>query len=420
VCRRLQVALVTLLMASGWAVPGEATGDRLAARSQGTAAAGSSTGERADLEKARRLIAAGAAQEAANLLERSVAAAPKDADALLLLGTARALLAQRTLSLDALRRAVALEPDSAPGHYALCMALARFGEIEAARSSCEAAVEADAGLVDAHITLGTLLASQEKLVEADEHFTRALAADTEPATRAHASLLRGRLRRQRGLTAEAIRDFEEAVRLRSDSAPAHLELARARIDVSEDAGAIAALRRAVELDPDSFDAQHLLGSQYLRGGDAERAVAHLRRALGLRPEDRDVVYGLGRALRATGATGEATELLRGLSRQSRDRAIRDADVREAGRLNNEGIELEGKGDYEAALARYRAAVEIHPQDPRFRKNVGLVLCRLRRWVEAKVELREVLRTTPGEPDALKALYLALEHAPDADANGRPD
>jgi Flp pilus assembly protein TadD len=72
------------------------------------------------------------------------------------------------------------------------------------------------------------------------------------------------------------------------------------------------------------------------------------------------------------------------------------------------------------LARYRAAVEIHPQDPRFRKNVGLVLCRLRRWVEAKVELREVLRTTPGEPDALKALYLALEHAPDADANGRPD
>ena len=59
-------------------------------------------------------------------------------------------------------------------------------------------------------------------------------------------------------------------------------------------------------------------------------------------------------------------------------------------------------------------MEIHPGDPRFRKNLALALCRLGRWAEAKPELREVLRVSPGDPDALKALYITLDHAPDAD------
>jgi Flp pilus assembly protein TadD len=168
----------------------------------------------------------------------------------------------------------------------------------------------------------------------------------------------------------------------------------------------------VELAPDDAEARYVLGSQLLRGDDPGRAVPHLRAAAAERPDDREVVYALGRALRATGASEEATALLRDLARASRGRAIGDADVSEAGRLNNEGIELEEKGDHAGALDRYRAAVAIHPQEPRFRKNLGLALCRLERWEEAKAELREVLRVAPGEPDALKALYIALEHAPD--------
>ena len=410
---RRRVARVALVMVAGSAAAGE--GVTIASAPEWQAAADPSTsrgGEAMVLEEARRLIAAGAVQEAAELLERRVAAAPGDADALLLLGTARALLAQRSLSLDALRRAVALRPDSPAVHHALCMALARFAETDEARASCEKALEVDPGLVGAHLTLGMLLASQERLIEAEEHFTRALEGETGPEARAQAFYLRGRLRRQRGLTEEAIGDLEQSVRLGGGTPTAHLELGLARIDASDHHGAIEALERAVELDPESFDARYSLGSQYLRGGDAERAVPHLRAAAAQRPDDRDVVYSLGRALRTTGAAEEASQLLRGLARQSRDRGTGDAVVREAGRLNNEGIELEERGDYEAALERYRAAVEIHPQDPLFRKNAALVLCRLERWTEAKAELREVLRVTPGEPEALKALYIALEHAPD--------
>jgi tetratricopeptide (TPR) repeat protein len=390
-----RVALALLLAGSGWAAQGR------------------SGAERADLDEARRLIATGAAQEAAALLERTLASAPEDADALVLLGTARAILAQRSPSLDALRRAVALRPDSPAGHHALCMALARFGETEAARAACEAALELEPPLAGARVNLGLILAALDRLAEADEQLTRALEAEPDPETRAQALYLRGRLRRQQGRVEEAIRDLTEAVRLRPEQAAAWLELGLARVDTSSHESAIEALARAVALDPQSFEARYALGSQYLRGGDAGRAVPQLRAALRQRPDERDVVYGLGRALRATGASDEADELLRSLAERSRGRATSDADVREAGRLNNEGIELEAKGDHEAALERYRAAMAIHPRDPRFRKNVALTLCRLGRWAEAKAELREVLRVSPGDPDALKALYLALDHAPDA-------
>jgi Flp pilus assembly protein TadD len=377
-----------------------------------------SPAQRTDLDEARRLIATGAAGEAALLLEHTLAAAPDDADALVLLGTARAILAQRSPSLDALRRAVALRPDSAAAHHALCMALARFGETEAARAACEAALEREPRLATARVNLGLILAAQDRPAEAEAQLTRALEAEPEPVTRAQALYLRGRLRRQQGRVAEAIQDLAESVRLRPEQPQAWLELGLARIDTSAHDGAIEALARAVALDPQSYEARYALGSQYMRGGDAGRAVPELRAALRLKPDEREVVYGLGRALRATGANDEAAELLRSLAERSRGRATSDADVREAGRLNNDGIELEARGDHEAALDRFRAALAIHPQDPRFRKNVALALCRLGLWEEAKAELREVLRVSPGDPDALKALYLALDHAPDPAPPGR--
>jgi Flp pilus assembly protein TadD len=103
-----------------------------------------------------------------------------------LLGTARAILAQRSLSLDALRRAVALRPGSAAGHHALCMALARFGETEAARAACEAALELEPRLAGARINLGLILAAQDRLAEAEEQLTRA-SSRARPRNRAQAS-----------------------------------------------------------------------------------------------------------------------------------------------------------------------------------------------------------------------------------------
>jgi tetratricopeptide (TPR) repeat protein len=75
------------------------------------------------------------------------------------------------------------------------------------------------------------------------------------------------------------------------------------------------------------------------------------------------------------------------------------------------VALEAQGQFAEALERYRAAVHISPGEVSFQRNLALVLCRLSRWEDAIPELRAVLRAVPGDPDATKALDVALERAP---------
>ena len=93
--------------------------------------------------------------------------------------------------------------------------------------------------------------------------------------------------------------------------------------------------------------------------------------------------------------------------------MHDPDVLKAGELNNEGVALEKRASIPEALEKYRAALhQISPNEIAFRRNLALVLCRLGRWKEAVVELKEVLRLAPGDADATKALYIALDKTDD--------
>jgi predicted Zn-dependent protease len=77
-------------------------------------------------------------------------------------------------------------------------------------------------------------------------------------------------------------------------------------------------------------------------------------------------------------------------------------------LNEQGVGLEKSGDVQAAMVKYKAALDLDPTGYGFRLNYGLALCRLDRWQEGIVELREVLKADPNNADAAKALYIAQE------------
>ncbi len=72
------------------------------------------------------------------------------------------------------------------------------------------------------------------------------------------------------------------------------------------------------------------------------------------------------------------------------------------------MQLEKSGDVRAALAKYKAALDLDPSGYGFRLNYALALCRLGQWQDGVVELREVLRVDPDNADAAKALYIATE------------
>jgi protein O-GlcNAc transferase len=366
-------------------------------------------GEREDpLAEARLRIGRGDAAGAVEILQRFVAANPEDSDGYLLLGTALALVPKRSEALEALRRAVDLAPQSAQAHHTLAMALARFGELDQARLAFERTLKLDPELAAAHGSLAAILAAQGELEAAAQQFTEALRRERDKKVAARYHYLRGRVYRQENRSRQAVKDFERAVELNPGLARAYLELGLARVELQDHQGALEALRRAAELAPEDPDAQYELGLQYLRMGQPHQSLDPLKAASRLRPDHRGVLLALARALRAVGRAEEARPVLERIRQAAKAEAFHDPNEAKAGELNNAGVRLEKEGRLAAALEKYRAAVALNPREVSFRRNLALVLCRLERWPEAVAELQEVLRARPGDVDATRAFYIALE------------
>lgn len=364
------------------------------------------------LLKATDALVGGSPQSAAEMLGPVVAANPEDADAQRVLGVALSLLGRRSAALEALTAAAELQADNPANHLALGQALAQFGENRRAQGVFRAALDLDGRLGPAHEGLALSLAVDGSLTEAIPHFGKALEYVADVPAKARLHFLRGKAQLQLDRQALAADDFKAATRMQRDFGPAYLEWGRILANEPGDKMAGFALGKAVELMPDSAEAHYALGQQLLRDGDPAAAAEALRRAVDLNPGDRAAQYALGRALRTSGRVDEARRVLGDIAASGSERALEEARINEAGQLNNEGLRAEAEGDVELALRRYEAAASIAPDEVGFHRNAALALCRLDRWVEAKARLRKVLRMAPGDIDATKALYIALDHAPD--------
>jgi Flp pilus assembly protein TadD len=373
------------------------------------------------LEKAREQIAKGSFKEAEARLRQIIAADPKSVDARILLGTALALEGVRGESLEQLTEATRLRPNSANAHNKLGMALSRFLEVKPAREEFEKALKLDPNLVEAHVNLSLILAQAGELGPAGEHLDRAIELQSNSRAAAYAHYLRAKVWGAQNQNEKATAEFQKAVQLRPDYAEAWSDLGGMRRLALDHDGAVQALERAVALKPDDGLAQYRLGLLYMQDGRALRAATHLKRALYNAPDDRATLYNLMLALRRTRQFAAAKPIearLAELQHQS-DRATEVGLTATA--LNRDGIQLEKSGDIRGALAKYRTALDLDPTGFGFRLNYALALCRLNRWQEAVVELREVLRLDPDNADAAKALYIAREqtNAQPQDVRKRP-
>jgi tetratricopeptide (TPR) repeat protein len=305
---------------------------------------------------------------------------------------------------------VRLRPNSAGAHNQLGMAFSRFLDVKPAREEFEKALELDPDLAEAHVNLSLLLAQAGELGPAGQHLDRAIELQGNTRAAAYAHYLRAKVWAGQDQNEKAMAEFEKAVQLQPDYAEAWSDLGGMRRLALDRVGAVQALERAVALKPDDALAQYRLGQLYLQEGRAVKAVEHLKKALSFTPDDRATLYNLMLALQKTGRSEEAKPVearMAELQRQS-DRAS-EVGLAATG-LNSEGIQLEKSGDVRGALAKYRAALDLDPTGFGFRLNYALALCRLGRWQDGVVELREVLRLDPDNADAAKALYIAREQA----------
>ena len=125
------------------------------------------------IDRARHLLGKGSTAEAIALLRSIVEKNPQNADAHLLLGTALALVPQRSEALAAINQAIRLRPNSAAAYNTLGVVFGRFTEPEAAREAFEKAIELDPQLVEARIHLSLVLAQRKEFDSASQQLQRA-------------------------------------------------------------------------------------------------------------------------------------------------------------------------------------------------------------------------------------------------------
>ena len=130
--------------------------------------------------------------------------------------------------------------------------------------------------------------------------------------------------------------------------------------------------------PDFIEVRRLLTRCRLAEGADSKAADQLTEILELKPADAESLYLAGKAYERL-ATVTAEDLF-ALNPDS-------ASVR---LLRGEAFERGPRNDFDKALAEFRKAVELQPDDPAAHHAIGRVLFKMKRFDEAVPHLQEVL------------------------------
>lgn len=148
------------------------------------------------------------------------------------------------------------------------------------------------------------------------------------------------------------------------------------------------MRRAVAAAPDYASAHNNLANLLCEQGNLEEAAGHLLRALDLQPDDPRALNNLGNVARAAGQTEEAVRCF--------ERAIEVA-PEFALPYENMGRIYMGGGDIPNAHIMFCKAVALDRGLSHSRQFVGLALCELGRYDEARAYYEEWTGAEPDNP-----------------------
>ena len=168
------------------------------------------------------------------------------------------------------------------------------GYVEQAASSFQNAIRDDPQSAEAVYGMGSVYLSQEKTAEARDSFERALKLRASyPDTLANSWNNLGLIAARGGHADEAIRDFQEALKLSPDHMIALDNLGSAYREQKQWHDAHKIYERALEVNASDAEANYGLGMVFAQSDDTARAFDSLQRALQLRPIYPEALNNLG-------------------------------------------------------------------------------------------------------------------------------
>ncbi len=191
------------------------------------------------------LAQSGRAAEAADHMQRSLAARPAQAVVEANLASALSVLGRYDEALAACERSIGSMPDNASAHHGRGNILSKLGRWDAAAASYRRALELAPGLVEAHHNLALVLLQLGRSEEALLCYDRVLKLAPHVLG---AWIGRGRILLDRGRNAQAVTAFEAALRLKSDDPTALFLCGRALAQCARPAQAAGCFRRLQEID----------------------------------------------------------------------------------------------------------------------------------------------------------------------------
>jgi tetratricopeptide (TPR) repeat protein/peroxiredoxin len=168
------------------------------------------------------------------------------------------------------------------------------GYMDQAAKSFQIALRDDPQSAEAVYGIGSVYLNQQKTAEARDSFERALKLRAGyPDTLANSWNNLGLLAAREGHTEEAIRDFQEALKLSPDHTIALVNLGSAYRQQKRWDEARNTYQWALEVKPDDAEANYGLGMVFAQSDDTVRAFDSLQKALHLRPVYPEALNNLG-------------------------------------------------------------------------------------------------------------------------------
>ena len=313
------------------------------------------------LTQARERLQAGDAAGAQALCQEVLQRAPRNPDALYLLGVTHLMTGQARAALPPLRQAVVIDPRHGAALENLALANLMLGEFGDAERALRGAAALPGAPASVFMRLGISILNQGRHSEAIVEIKRALALNPHDAD---IRLNLGQALAAAGESTAARRQFEAALNLAPEHADAMFNLGVIDLDAGNLDAARQRFERVIAQSPRHAEALVNLGIVHEQERRMEAAIDCFRRAFAISPALTQAGNNLARALALQGKPEEAREY-------------------------------------------YLATLRIAPNLTETHDGLASACLALGRFKEAIVHLREILRAEPENRNALNALAEAL-------------
>ena len=193
-----------------------------------------------------------------------------------------------------------------------------------------------------------------------------------------------------GRPQEAMPYFQKAFQSTSDYGEAKLRFGSALLEMNRVDEAISDIKEGASLKPNQASAHSLLGAALRRSGQLAAAKVEFQEAIRLEPESAPLYSELGGTLEDLGETGEAISQFETALRMDPQYADAHQHLAEL---------YAAKGRPVDAAAHYEEALRLKPDQPVVHNDFAVVLMGLKKPQEAETHLVEAIRLKPDYADA---------------------